>query len=53
MTTDFDRIVERRDPNAVVIKGFKDYIFTPAQVAEFTYPDEELIPLWIADMAFE
>lgn len=53
VTTDFDRIVERRDPNAVVLKGFKDYIFTPEQVAEFTYPDDELIPLWIADMAFE
>jgi len=48
----FDEIVEREDANAVALHGFKDYIFTPAQVAEFIYPDEELIPLWIADMAF-
>ena len=48
----FDQLIEREDPNAVAQHGFKSYIFTEAQVAEFTYPDEELIPLWIADMAF-
>ncbi|NKB35985.1 MAG: putative C-S lyase [Gammaproteobacteria bacterium] len=48
----FDTTTERKDPNAVAQHGFKSYIFTEAQVAEFSYPDEELIPLWIADMAF-
>jgi len=48
----FDTTTERKDSNAVAQHGFKSYIFTEAQIAEFKYPDEELIPLWIADMAF-
>lgn len=51
-TYDFDEIIDRSDSNAMAVEGFRDYLFGDNNSIVFDYEDNELIPMWVADMSF-
>jgi cystathionine beta-lyase len=51
MTFDFDRIIDRKDTSAVALGGFRGYLLQNEPL-EFPCPDDEIVCLWVADMAF-
>ena len=50
---DFDKIVERRNTNAMNTDGFRQYIFHDDGTMTFPFKDEEFVRMWVADMEFE
>lgn len=52
MEYNFDEIINRQDTNAVSIDGFRKYLLNRNEVSELPYADNELIIMWVADMAF-
>lgn len=52
MNYDFDKIIDRRNTNAMSLEGYRDYLFGNTADFNSDYADEDLIPMWIADMEF-
>lgn len=52
MTFDFDTEYDRRGTNAVALDGARPYLLRAHENLEMAYPEEELISMWVADMAF-
>ena len=52
MKHNFDEIIDRRNTNAMSLGGYRGYLFGNSAEFDSDYPDEELIPMWIADMEF-
>ena len=50
---DFDKVVDRRHSNAMAIDGYGPYLFAGQEPIQFPCPADEVISLWVADMAFE
>lgn len=48
----FDTVIDRSNTNALTRDGFRDYLFNNATDIQFPVPDDELIPMWVADMGF-
>ncbi|MFK7950457.1 MAG: MalY/PatB family protein [Saprospiraceae bacterium] len=53
MNYNFDKIINRKNTNALSIEGYKDYLFGDIENLNIPYKEEELIKMWVADMAFE
>ena len=49
---DFDRLIDRRDTQALNTDGFRGYIFKAGPEKTFAYKDEEFVRMWVADMEF-
>lgn len=52
MKYDFDEIIDRRHSNSMNYEGWRDYMFRDNPNAEFPFPHDAFIRLWIADMDF-
>ncbi len=52
MHYNFDTPVSREDTYAMSLEGFRDYLFTKDDILELPCVDQELIMMWVADMAF-
>lgn len=52
MTYDFDEIIPRSGTNSLTYDGWRSYLFPHEQNLQLPYGDDELIRLWVADMAF-
>jgi len=52
MKYNFDEIVDRRNTNAMSLGGYRNYLFGGSDEFDSDYADDELIPMWIADMEF-
>lgn len=52
MRYDFDRLIDRRNTNALNTDGFRGYIFHAGPEKVFPYKDEEFVRMWVADMEF-
>lgn len=50
---DFDKVVDRRRTNAMAVNGYDGYLFGDDEPVSFPCPIEEVISMWVADMAFE
>lgn len=48
----FDEIINRKNTNAISVDGFCEYMKRIDSSVEFTYNDEDVIRMWIADMDF-
>ena len=48
----FDKIIDRKGTNAMSIEGYRGYLFDPDEDLSGKYPEEEFIPMWVADMEF-
>ncbi len=49
----FDAIIDRSQTNALAKDGYVGYLFPPdAPAIQLSHPEEDLISLWVADMAF-
>ncbi|TMM53857.1 pyridoxal phosphate-dependent aminotransferase [Maribacter algarum] len=53
MKYNFDEIIDRRNTNAMSLNGYRNYLFGGSDAFESDYSDEDLIPMWIADMEFK
>ena len=51
MTFDFDEIIDRSNTLAMAKQGYEKYLFGD-EPAVLPYADEQLISMWVADMAF-
>lgn len=51
-TYTFDAVIDRSNTNALTRDGFRGYLFNGASDIQFPVPDDELIPMWVADMGF-
>ncbi len=51
MNYDFDRIIDRRNTNALNTDGFRGYIFKDEKI-DLPFRDEYFIRMWVADMEF-
>lgn len=49
----FDKIINRKGTNAMSVEGFKEYLFDNSELLQLPCKEEELIPMWVADMEFE
>jgi cystathionine beta-lyase len=52
MTYNFDELIDRRNTNAMSLGGYRDYLFGGGDDFDSDFADEDLIPMWIADMEF-
>jgi cystathionine beta-lyase len=52
MKYNFDEIIDRQNTNAMSLEGYRAYLFGDSDEFDSDYLDEELIPMWIADMEF-
>ncbi len=52
MDFNFDEIIDRQNTNAMSLGGYRDYLFNGSTDFNSKYADEDLIPMWIADMEF-
>lgn len=48
----FDKIIDRRNTNALSVEGYKNYLFGKDQTLELPCAEDELINMWVADMEF-
>ena len=48
----FDKIIDRKNTNAMSLCGYRGYLFEPDEDLTGKYPEEEFIPMWVADMEF-
>lgn len=51
MKYDFNKIIDRRNTNALNTDGYKGYLFGDRDIS-LPYRDEEYIRMWVADMEF-
>lgn len=52
MTYNFDEIIDRRNTNAMSLSGYREYLFGGSDDFNSDFDDDDLIPMWIADMEF-
>lgn len=52
MKYDFDKIIDRRNTNAMSMEGFREYLFDENDELDFPCADDEFVSMWIADMEF-
>lgn len=52
MNYNFDKRIDRSNTNAMSLEGYRDYLFGGSDAFHSNYTDDELIPMWIADMEF-
>ena len=52
MKYNFDEIIDRRNTNAMSLGGYHNYLFGGSDAFDSDYADDDLIPMWIADMEF-
>ena len=48
----FDNIINRKGTNAMSLDGYRGYLFDVDEDLSGKYPEEEFIPMWVADMEF-
>lgn len=48
----FDEVINRKGTNAMSITGYRGYLFEPDEDLNGIYPEEDFIPMWVADMEF-
>ncbi len=48
----FDQIIDRKGTNAMSLAGYRGYLFDPDVDLSGKYPEEDFIPMWVADMEF-
>ena len=48
----FDKVIDRAGTNAMSLTGYRGYLFEPDEDLSGHYPEEEFIPMWVADMEF-
>jgi len=48
----FDQIIDRKGTNAMSLDGYRGYLFEVDEDLSGKYPEEEFIPMWVADMEF-
>ena len=53
MKYNFDKIVDRRGTNAMSVEGYKEYLFDGEDALDINYKEDDIIKMWVADMAFE
>lgn len=53
MNYNFDKIINRQHTNALSLEGYKDYLFGDIDHLNLPYKAEDLVKMWVADMAFE
>ncbi len=53
MNYNFDKIIDRQHTNALSVEGYNDYLFGGIDNLNLPYTAEELVKMWVADMAFE
>jgi len=51
-TYSFDEIINRDGTNAMSRTGYRGYLFDPNEDLSGKYPEEDFIPMWVADMEF-
>ena len=51
-TYDFDQVINRKETNAMALKGYRGYLFDLNEDLSGTgeYKEENFIPMWVADM---
>lgn len=49
---DFDQIIDRYHTNAMSLEGYRGYLFAVDEDLSGKYPEQEFIPMWVADMEF-
>jgi len=52
MKYDFDKMIDRQNTNAMSLGGYRNYLFGGSDAFDSDFADDELIPMWIADMEF-
>jgi cystathionine beta-lyase len=50
--SEFDRIINRSNTNALAVEGFVDYLFKGNEDIALSSENTDLISMWVADMAF-
>lgn len=53
MSYNFDKIINRQNTNALSVEGYKDYLFGGIETLNLPCDSNDLIKMWVADMAFE
>ncbi len=48
----FDTIINRKGTNAMSLSGYRGYLFEVDEDLCGKYPEDEFIPMWVADMEF-
>lgn len=48
----FNTIINRAGTDAMSLTGYRGYLFDKEEVLIENYPEEEFIPMWVADMEF-
>lgn len=52
MPHNFNKVINRKNTNAMSLLGFREYLFGETEGLKLPCPDDELISMWIADMEF-
>jgi cystathionine beta-lyase len=52
MSSDFDKLISRRDTNAIAVDAFRDYLLNDYHDLQLPCEDADAIAMWVADMAF-
>ena len=52
MHYEFDRIIDRKDTNAMNVEGYREYLFDADEQLNIPCREDELIRMWVADMEF-
>lgn len=52
LTHSFDTIIDRSNTNALAVEGYRDYLFDGQPDISLNCAENELISMWVADMAF-
>jgi cystathionine beta-lyase len=50
--SDFDRVISRRGTDAIAVDAFRDYLLHDHKDLQLPCDDGDVIPMWVADMAF-
>jgi len=53
MNYNFDKIINRQGTNAMSEEGYEMYLFENEDGLDIKYKEEDIIKMWVADMAFE
>jgi len=53
MNYNFDKIINRQNTNALSVEGYKNYLFGGIDQLNLPCDADDLIKMWVADMAFE
>ena len=48
----FNTVIDRAGTGAMSLTGYRGYLFDPEEDLSGAYPEEDFIPMWVADMEF-